>query len=67
MIWVYFLRYKSDAFSCFRKFKAMVELQSSFKVKCLRSVIGGEFLSTDFNMFYDIEGIQRQLTMPYTP
>ncbi|KAM1869039.1 hypothetical protein ACFX1X_045713 [Malus domestica] len=37
MIWVYFLRYKSDAFSCFKKFKAMTELQTGLKVKWLRS------------------------------
>ncbi|KAI5334568.1 hypothetical protein L3X38_024701 [Prunus dulcis] len=37
MTWVYFLRYKSDAITCFRKLKSMVELQSGFKVKRARS------------------------------
>ncbi|KAM1032295.1 hypothetical protein ACFX2I_035891 [Malus domestica] len=67
MIWVYFLRYKSDAFSCFKKFKAMTELQTGLKVKCLRSDRGGEFLSSEFNHFCDTEGIQRQLSLAYTP
>ena len=48
MIWVYFLRYKSDEFNCFRKFNLMVELQCGFKIKSLRSDKGGEFLSTKF-------------------
>ncbi|KAM1224599.1 hypothetical protein COP2_044628 [Malus domestica] len=67
MIWVYFLRYKSDAFNCFKKFKAMVELQSGFKIKCLRNDRGGEFKSSEFNLFYEKKGIQRQFTLAYTP
>jgi len=45
----------------------MVELQSGFKVKCLRSDRGGEFTSSEFNNLCETEGIQRQLTMTYTP
>ncbi|KAI5322344.1 hypothetical protein L3X38_031416 [Prunus dulcis] len=67
MVWVYFLRYKSDALNCFRKFKSMVELQSGLKVKCLRSDKGGEFTSCEFNKLCEVEGIQRQLSMAYTP
>ncbi|TQD81825.1 hypothetical protein C1H46_032578 [Malus baccata] len=67
MIWVYFLRYKSDAFNYFKKFKSMVELHSGFKIKSLRSDRGGEFLSSEFTKFCETEGIQRQLTMAYTP
>ncbi|CAL2270573.1 unnamed protein product [Prunus armeniaca] len=67
MTWVYFLRYKSDAFNCFRKFKAMTELQSGFKIKCLRSDRGGEFKSSEFDLFCEKEGIQRQFTLAHTP
>ncbi|KAM1099314.1 hypothetical protein TB2_005809 [Malus domestica] len=67
MIWVYFLRYKSDAFSCFKKFKAMAELQSGFKIKTLRSDRGGEFKSAEFDQFCEKEGLQRQFTLAYTP
>ncbi|KAI5343366.1 hypothetical protein L3X38_011242 [Prunus dulcis] len=45
LAWVYFLRYKFDALNCFRKFKSMVELQSGFRVKCLRSDRGFRQLS----------------------
>ncbi|CAL9024591.1 unnamed protein product [Prunus brigantina] len=34
MIWVYFLRNKSEALSCFKKFRSMIELQYGYKVKC---------------------------------
>ncbi|KAI5318138.1 hypothetical protein L3X38_037846 [Prunus dulcis] len=67
MIWVYFLRNKSEAFYCFKKFKSMTELQTGHKVQCIRSDRGGEFLSTDFLEFCEANGIQRQLTMAYTP
>ncbi|CAL9005368.1 unnamed protein product, partial [Prunus brigantina] len=66
MVWVYFLRYKSDALNYFQKFKSMVELQSGFRVKCLRSGRGGEFTSCEYKLCED-EGIQRQLSMAYTP
>ena len=33
MAWVYFLRNKSEAFNCFKKFKSITELQSGYKVK----------------------------------
>ncbi|CAL8151068.1 unnamed protein product [Prunus armeniaca] len=59
MIWVYFLRNKSEAFSCFKKFKSMTELQTGHQVKCIRSDRGGEFLSTEFVEFCEAHGIQR--------
>ena len=67
MTWVYFLRHKHEALNCFRKFKSMTELQSGHKVKCVRSDRGGEFLSAEFTQFCEDHGIQRQLTMAYTP
>ncbi|KAI5342232.1 hypothetical protein L3X38_010107 [Prunus dulcis] len=67
MSWVYFIRNKSSALECFRKFKAMTELQSGYKIKGLRSGRGGEFLSSEFNSFCAEVGIQRQLTVAYSP
>ncbi|CAL2238017.1 unnamed protein product [Prunus armeniaca] len=67
MSWVYFIINKSSALECFRKFKAMTELQSGYKIKGLRSDRGGEFLSGEFNKFCEESGIQRQLTMAYSP
>ncbi|KAI5334689.1 hypothetical protein L3X38_024822 [Prunus dulcis] len=45
----------------------MTQLQSGYKVKCLRSDRGGEFLCSKYVQFYEDHGIQRQLTMAYTP
>ncbi|CAL9003906.1 unnamed protein product [Prunus brigantina] len=67
MAWVYFLRNKSNAFECFKKFKAMTELQSGHKVKSLRSDRGGEFMSNEFLAHCSEARIQRQLTVAYSP
>ncbi|CAL2236277.1 unnamed protein product [Prunus armeniaca] len=67
MAWVYFLRNKSNTFECFKKFKAMTELQSGHKVKSLRSDRGGEFMSNEFLAYCSEAGIQRQLTVAYSP
>ncbi|KAI5328290.1 hypothetical protein L3X38_027687 [Prunus dulcis] len=67
MAWVYFLRNKSNAFECFKKFKTMTELQSGHKVKSLRSDRGGEFMSNEFLACCSEAGIQRQLTVAYSP
>ncbi|KAL4317812.1 hypothetical protein GQ457_18G000340 [Hibiscus cannabinus] len=67
MSWVYFLKFKSKTFENFKKFKALVEKQHESSIKALRSDRGGEFLSNDFNVFCDANGIRRELTAPYTP
>ncbi|PKA47383.1 Retrovirus-related Pol polyprotein from transposon TNT 1-94 [Apostasia shenzhenica] len=65
--WVYFLKSKSESFKYFKEFKALVEKMSGFKIQNLRSDRGGEFNSFEFNEYCKIEGINRQLTAPYTP
>lgn len=67
MSWIYFLKHKSESFECFKKFKALVEKQSDKDLKVLRTDHGGEFTSTEFQVFCDEHGIKRQLTAPYTP
>ena len=47
--WVYFLKEKSEVFSVFKKFKALVEKQSGYEIKALRSDRGDEFTSNEFN------------------
>lgn len=66
-IWIYFLKEKSEAFTKFRKFRALVEKQSGYPLKTLRSDRGGEFTSNEFNDYCKQEGIQRELTASYTP
>lgn len=50
---VYLLKFKLEMFKNFRKFKAMVEKQSGTSIKVLRTNKGGEFLSKEFNQFYE--------------
>ena len=66
MSWVYFLQHKSETFPKFQIFKAMVENQSGCHIKVLHTDSGGEFISKEFNLFCEEEGIQRELTALYT-
>ena len=65
--WVYFLKLKSEALSLIQSWKAMVEKEQDSKVKTIRFDRGGEFVNKDFTHWCTWEGIQRQLTTPYTP
>ena len=61
------MRQKSEVFSIFKKFKMMVELQCGYKIKKIRSDRGGEYTSIEFNSFCENMGVERQLTVAYTP
>ena len=45
----------------------MVEAEIKGKLRCARSDRGGEFLSKDFKLYCEENGILRQLTTPHTP
>ena len=66
-MWIYFLVAKSEAFTTFKKYKSLVEKESSALICCLRTDKGGELTSNEFNEFFRINGISRQLTTSYTP
>ena len=66
-IWIYTLKQKSEAFSKFLEWKAQVELESSFKLKTLRTDNGGEYTSNEFNEFLKREGIKHERSVPKTP
>jgi transposase InsO family protein len=65
--WVYFLKEKSNVFSCFKKFKALVQKESDYSIKSLRMDMDNEFCSNDFNEFYEDHGIKRLLMVPRSP
>jgi len=67
MIWVYFLEKKSEAFTYFREFKALVEKQCGHNMKILRTDRGGEFIDEEFMSFCKKHGIKRELTVRRTP
>ena len=64
--WTYALRYKSDMLDTFIEWKAMVERSTEKKIKTLRSVNGGEYISTEFENHLKQEGILHQNTIPKT-
>lgn len=65
--WVYFLQTKSEAFTAFKNFKALIENEAGKAIKVLRTDRGGEFNSQEFSNFCETNGIRRQLTAAYTP
>ena len=67
MTWVYFMRQRSEDFTIFKKLKAFVDKQSGHFIKVLRSDRGKEYTSREFDQFCEDEGVERQLTIRYTP
>jgi transposase InsO family protein len=55
--WIYFLKSKTQVFSRFKEFKALIENQTSKKIKCVRTDNGGEFCSVEFEQFCKEQGI----------
>ena len=47
-VWVYFIKRKDEVFGAFQNFVALVENQTSKKLKCLHSDNGGEYVSKIF-------------------
>jgi len=64
---VYTIKSKEEVFERFKEFKAMVETQTSLKIKAIRSDNGTEFVNRTFDKFLKECGITRQLSVPYTP
>ena len=49
--WVYHIKKKSNVFLVFKEYKARVELESSKRIKCLRTYNGGEYTDDEFLTF----------------
>ena len=65
--WIYCIKNKSDVFDTFKKWKALVEIETGKKLKCLRSDNGGEYCSREFDRYCSEHGIRREKTVPRTP
>lgn len=65
--WIYFLKRKSEVFNCFKDFKAIVEKQSGYMIRTVRSDQGGEYTANDFEAYCTQQGIRHQTTPAYTP
>jgi len=53
--WVYFLHEKSETFSLFKSFKALIEKEVGINIVCLRTYKGGEFTSNEFGEFFQVK------------
>ena len=58
---------KSEVFSKFKEYKALVENQMDRKIKNLRSDNGREFTSKEFKELCREFRIKRELSTPYNP
>lgn len=67
IMWVYFLKNKSEALNVFRRFKAHVEDGPEKRIKTLRTDRGCEIFSQEFTRYYEENGVERNLTAPYSP
>ena len=50
--WIFFMQKKSETFSKFCEFKALVEKESGKQLKALWSDNGGEYISNELKDFY---------------
>ncbi|KAL8121976.1 hypothetical protein AgCh_018634 [Apium graveolens] len=66
-LWIYFVKEKSEVFSVFKSFKALVEKQSGCQLKAIRSDRGGEYIAKEFGQYLEQNGISHQLTIRYSP
>ena len=67
MVWLGLMKHKDEAFEKFQSFKALVENESNYKIKCLRSDRGGEFTSNEFFHFCEEHGIRREFSTARAP
>lgn len=66
IMWVSFLKEKSQAFDKFKIFKEKVEIESGLKIRCLSSDRRGEFTSIALNTYYEVHEICKETSAPRT-
>jgi hypothetical protein len=64
--WIFPLQFKSDVFSCFVKFKCLIENMLSLKIKQLQTDGGGEYTSLQFKNYLSSHVILHRITCPHT-
>lgn len=63
----YFIRYKSEVLEKFKEFHAKATAECGEKIGTLRTDNGGEYVSNEMKTYLTKQGIQHQLTVPYSP
>ena len=64
---LYPMKYKSETFSCFKRFKAYAENLTGKKIKRVRDDKAGEYMSKEFQDYLDECGITREHTVRNRP
>uniref|UniRef100_A0AAV1T3Y1 Uncharacterized protein n=1 Tax=Peronospora matthiolae TaxID=2874970 RepID=A0AAV1T3Y1_9STRA len=59
------LRAKFDSETCIKKYIVAVQMQYDCTVKYARHNVARECASTSLKAFYDDQGIEQQVTVPY--
>ncbi|CAH9126696.1 unnamed protein product [Cuscuta epithymum] len=65
--WLYPMRTKAEVFLHFKNFKALVENLFNTRIKIFQSDGGGEFVNSNMQQFFDIQGIYFRKSCPDTP
>jgi transposase InsO family protein len=65
--WVFFLHDKSIVQDTFKKFAKRSQNEFENKIKRVRSDNGTEFKNINMEEFLDVEGIDHEFSVPYTP
>ncbi|PKU64191.1 Retrovirus-related Pol polyprotein from transposon TNT 1-94 [Dendrobium catenatum] len=65
--WIYPLCHKSEVYTIFLQFQALVEKQFQHPIKILRTDGGGEYVNIIFKNHLTKSGIIYQISCPYTP
>ena len=66
-LWIFNLKYKSDALEKFKQWKVLIEKQNRKRVKRLRTDNGMKYCSEEFEKFCRNEGIVRHKIATSTP
>ena len=66
-IYIYYIKSKSDVYTKFLHYKALVEKETSAKIQKIKADNRGEYNSEKFHQFCQKEGISIHYTVPYTP
>src|SRR5258706_12536205 len=66
-LWVYFMARKSEVYTTFKEWKAMVELQSGQTLREFQSDNGGEYIGDDFETYLRSNGILHHTSTAYMP
>ena len=66
MVWIFFLKNKSDTSKVIQEFITYVERQFKTTVLCMITDNGGEYIEAEVNKFFRSKGIRYLYTPPYS-